>query len=67
MTDILDDASKVEELHLGIALKHRNPIYTPCGACFNCSEPIEKGLFCSKDCGEDFELRERTKKREGKL
>ena len=38
-----------------ICLKQRKPTLPECGACYNCNEPIKAGLFCDRDCREDYE------------
>ena len=59
--DQFDDASIQEEFHLKLALNVRKPILIQCGACHNCSEPLTDRLFCSKECSDDYEHRERMK------
>ena len=59
MSDFADDAAEREEFFRDISLRHRKPELKPCGACHNCTEPIKSGVFCSIECREDYELRNR--------
>jgi hypothetical protein len=68
MTDIFDQASELEEKRREIALSFHNPKLTPCGACFNCSEPVAGTLiFCDTDCAPDYQHQEKMKIIWGKL
>lgn len=58
--DISDQATMREEQEREIAIKYGQRKQLPeIGSCFNCSEPIARGNFCSPDCREDYEKRER--------
>lgn len=35
------------------------------GSCHNCEESLGEGLFCDKDCREDFEYRENRRRVNG--
>lgn len=60
MPDYIDMAQEREEQDREIALKYgRRPELPQIGSCFNCSEPIARGNFCSPDCREDYEKRKR--------
>jgi len=54
-----DMASEREEQDRALALKHRKPQLPFIGACHNCSEPLQNGIFCSGECKEEFEATER--------
>jgi hypothetical protein len=53
-----DMASDREEQDRALALKHRKPELAITGFCWNCSEQC-KGVYCSAECREDAEQRER--------
>jgi len=57
-----DDIDAMTELHLRVALSHRKNVLQFVGACHNCSEPLEQGNFCSSECREDWEHRDKMKK-----
>jgi hypothetical protein len=63
MSDVFDDASDLEELHRGLAIKairdKRKATYT--GFCRYCNDTIELGSFCSADCRESQELEDKLK------
>lgn len=62
MPDIADRANDLMELDQKIALSHRKKGgLKPIGCCYNCSEPLHKGLFCDADCRDDYERREGSK------
>lgn len=59
MSDWADEACAMEGLYLQEALSRRNEVkIARNGACHNCEEPTEQ-LFCSPECHQDWELRER--------
>jgi hypothetical protein len=56
----LDDiASDAEQLDRDVCMKYRRPELVRIGFCHNCSEPIKDGCFCSPECRQDYEQRER--------
>lgn len=62
MSDIIDDANELAELHLRAALEaHKGGTWLHyVGRCWNCDEPLEEGLFCpGGECAEDYHKRER--------
>lgn len=73
MADEADMAQELEELALKHALAHRKAgaNLPPKGSCYNCAEalpPVKEGkelrhvrIFCDKDCGDDWEEREKLK------
>ncbi|WP_337026065.1 hypothetical protein [Pantoea eucrina] len=66
MCDIADDASDLEMLNVEIALANRPKTAIEfTGKCHHCEEPISKGTFCSKECGEDYQKVERAKQFKG--
>lgn len=59
-------ASLNEQIKRDEALARRKTTVKPCGYCHNCSEPIGSSeIFCSKDCGEDWQKRQDAKTRNG--
>lgn len=59
MSDFCDDASKVSELYLDIALKKSRQQDGPqaTGFCLNCKEPLPKDeRFCDSDCRDDWAI-----------
>ena len=61
MADITDYASESEEMmrEIAIAQARQFKMLPTKGACYNCDETIHTGLFCSTECREDYELRNR--------
>lgn len=67
MTDQLDEAQRLTDIHLAASLSARAPTLPHTGLCHNCREPIPEGAFCGPDedgdpsgCREDWELRNRV-------
>jgi hypothetical protein len=54
-----DQAESMEQLDRDVCMKYRKPELVRIGFCHNCSEPINDGVFCSPECREDAEQRER--------
>ena len=52
-----DRAEETEQLLRTAALSIRKPVLKPVGQCYNCGEMVI-GVFCDKDCADDFEHRE---------
>lgn len=65
MSDPLEEAALVSEMMLQESLSKRKAVPEKTGFCLECEEPTE-GAFCSKECREDFEARERINKIKGK-
>jgi len=66
MCDIADDASDLEMLNVEIALANRPKTAIEfTGKCHYCEDPISKGSFCSRECGEDHQKVERAKQFKG--
>lgn len=62
MSDELDQAAALEELERTIALENlKRPEMQFTGACYNCEESVDKGLFCCPECCEDYQRIERAK------
>ena len=62
MMDDSDKATQQEELLRDIALKsYRKHELPNLGVCHNCSEPC-RGCFCSRECAEDYEMRDKFNK-----
>jgi len=62
MTDLIDDANALAEIHRLAALskvpKHTRP---PSTICLNCDEPLTTRVnFCDIDCRNDWEQRHRS-------
>jgi hypothetical protein len=57
MADIIDEANQREEELRAKALAKRKPAGPPpCGACYNCDEPLAPGLrWCDTECRADWE------------
>lgn len=60
-SDPLDDAAETTELMLQEALAKKAHVPDKTGFCLECDEPTE-GAFCSRECRETYERRERMKK-----
>lgn len=65
-SDPSDHASELEQRERDILLaQHKERAkhaLQPTGYCYNCEEPVEKGLFCNSDCRDDFEFRQKMEK-----
>ena len=65
MSDIIDDANDTRDFLLATALagfRNDEPIHHE--TCLNCDEPTVNGhAFCDDACKEDFEVRERVKRK----
>jgi hypothetical protein len=64
MSDPLEEAAMVTEMLLQESLAKRMKVPEKTGECLFCHEPTE-GAFCSKECREDFESRERIRRIKG--
>ena len=65
MSDPLEEAELVTEMMLQQSLAKRQKVPEKTGFCLECEEPTQ-GAFCSKECREDFETRDRMNKIRGK-
>jgi hypothetical protein len=63
-SDPLDDAAEATELMLQEALAKKAPVPEKTGFCLECDEPTA-GAFCSRECRETYEKRERMNKIKG--
>lgn len=61
MSDMLEDAEAATELWLQQSLRSRVKVPEATGFCLSCEEPTT-GVFCSKECREDYERVARAKK-----
>lgn len=61
--DESDQATDQEIKSRDIALSKRMKVIPYIGACHNCSEPLDRGVFCSPECREDYEVRDRQEHR----
>lgn len=60
--DPIDEAAEREQQMIEIALANRKrPEMKFTGACYNCEESVDKGLFCCPECCEDYQRIERAK------
>ncbi len=64
MSDPLDEASALTEAMLQESLSKRKKVPEKTGFCLECEEPTT-GAFCSKECREDYELRQKIKSIKG--
>ena len=55
----------MEEKQRKQALEFRRATLKPCGLCYQCSDDIQAGIFCSADCRIDYEAREAARVRNG--
>lgn len=53
--DAVDNAQKLEQQNIELALQKRNKELPFIGACHYCSEPISDGHFCDSDCRDDYQ------------
>lgn len=65
MSDPLEEASAITEMMLQESLSKRMKVPEKTGFCLECDEPTE-GAFCSKECREDHEHRQRINAIKGK-
>lgn len=65
MSDPLEAASAITEMMLQESLAKRKKVPEKTGFCLECEEPTE-GAFCSKECREEHELRQRINTIKGK-
>lgn len=65
MSDPLEEASAITEMMLQESLSKRKKVPEKTGYCLECEEPTE-GAFCSKECREDYEHRQRINAIKGK-
>jgi hypothetical protein len=64
MSDPLEEAAAITELMLQESLSKRQKVPEKTGLCLECEAPTE-GAFCSRECREDFEARERINRIKG--
>jgi hypothetical protein len=58
--DDSDKATQREEQDREVCMKYnRKPELYFIGSCYNCSEPIARGVYCSAACRDDDEQRRR--------
>jgi hypothetical protein len=60
MSDIIDIANETAEWQRAMGI--REALFNarklrPIRRCYNCDEPLDSGLYCDKECGDDFEKR----------
>lgn len=46
-----------EDRARALAAQAARPRMQPVGFCYNCGAELEQGLFCDKDCRDDYEAR----------
>jgi hypothetical protein len=66
MSDPLEEADKITAMMLEESLAKRKAVPEKTGFCLECEEPT-RGAFCSKECREDYETRERINKIKGRV
>lgn len=66
MSDPLEEADKITAMMLEDSLRKRYKVPEKTGFCLECEAPTE-GAFCSKECREDHEHRQRLQKIKGRL
>jgi hypothetical protein len=66
MSDPLEEADKITAMMLEESLAKRKAVPEKTGFCLECEEPTG-GAFCSKECREDYETRERINKIKGRV
>lgn len=64
MSDPLEEAALITEMMLQESLAKRKTVPEKTGFCLECEEPTT-GAFCSKECREDYEIRDRINKIKG--
>lgn len=73
MADDIDRAQQETEFLLAAALQRTRPKLRPTGLCLECEEELTTvdgdipALFCSADCRDDFEKRERMRRINGAI
>ena len=65
MSDPLEEASAITEMMLQESLAKRMKVPEKTGFCLFCDEPTE-GAFCSKECREEYEYRQKINSIKGK-
>jgi hypothetical protein len=60
MSDLLDEASDLEEFQRDLATKKIKKVLFS-GFCKYCKLKIKVGSFCDKDCREDYEMESKIK------
>ena len=65
MSDPLEAASAITEMMLQESLAKRKKVPEKTGFCLECEEPTE-GAFCSTECRQKHELRQRNSNIKGK-
>jgi hypothetical protein len=64
LSDPLEEASAITEMMLQESLTKRKKVPEKTGFCLECEEPTE-GAFCSGECRESYEIRDRINKIKG--
>jgi hypothetical protein len=64
LSDPLEEASAITEMMLQESLAKRKKVPEKTGFCLECEEPTE-GAFCSRECRESYEIRDRLNKIKG--
>ena len=64
MSDPLEEAALITELMLQESLSKREKVPEKTGFCLECEAPTQ-GAFCSKECREDHEAREKINRIKG--
>jgi hypothetical protein len=65
MSDPLEEADKITAMMLEDSLRKRHKVPEKTGFCLACEEPTA-GAFCSGECREDYERRQKIESIKGK-
>ena len=60
MASVDDIATETEALFFQVAMQNKLPILPFIGECWNCTTPLNTGVFCDVSCSEDFEKVQRA-------
>lgn len=61
MSDVIDNAAEIIEIvqqaDIETVRRSKVGVLNPNGWCHNCHERLPKGVFCDKDCSDDYSQR----------
>lgn len=64
MSDPMEEAAAISEMMLNNSLAKRKKVPNKTGFCLECGEPTN-GAFCSRECRDDHEARDKIKRIKG--